>query len=60
MEPEQDLCCRLAAFDFDGNTIHDFEGDVEQYHFVTGVRELDGVIYMGTFEGDSVARFELN
>ncbi|MEM7128404.1 MAG: SMP-30/gluconolactonase/LRE family protein [Chloroflexota bacterium] len=59
IEPEQDLCCQLAAFDFDGNLIHDFEGDVEQYHFVTGVRELDGVVYMGTFEGNSVARFEL-
>jgi len=58
MAPEQDLCCRLAAFDFDGAIIHDFECDVEQYHFVTGVRELDGVVYMGTFEGDSIAHFE--
>lgn len=59
MEPKQDLCCRVAAFDFDGKLVHDFEGDVEKYHFVTGVRELNGVVYMGTIESDSIAKFDL-
>ncbi|MEM7330621.1 MAG: SMP-30/gluconolactonase/LRE family protein [Chloroflexota bacterium] len=57
LQPEQPLFCRLGAYDLDGNLVHLFEGDKDIYHFVTGVREKDGTLYMGTFEGDSIAQF---
>jgi sugar lactone lactonase YvrE len=59
LQPTQPLFCRLAAYDLDGNLVHLFEGEKEQYHFVTGVREQNGTVYLGTFEGDSIAQFSL-
>lgn len=57
IQPKQELFCRLGAYDLTGNLVHLYEGDKEEYHFVTGVREQNGTLYMGSFEGDSIAQF---
>ncbi len=59
LQPEQPLFCRLGAYDLQGNLVKLYEGDKDVYHFVTGVREQNGTIFMGSFEGDSIAQFSI-
>lgn len=59
LQPRQELFCRLAAYDLAGNLVHLFEGNKDQFDFVTGVREQNGTIYMGSYTGDSIAHFNL-
>jgi sugar lactone lactonase YvrE len=43
----------------DGRVVHDFRGVRPDYHLVTGVREDDGVVYLGSLEERAVAYFSL-
>ncbi|TDV51992.1 SMP-30/gluconolactonase/LRE family protein [Actinophytocola oryzae] len=43
----------------DGRVVHDFRGARPDYHLVTGVREYEGVVYMGSLEERAVAYFSL-
>jgi len=43
----------------DGRVVHDFRGVRPDYHLVTGVREDNGVVYLGSLEERSVAYFSL-
>jgi sugar lactone lactonase YvrE len=42
-----------------GRVIHDFRGVRPDFHLVTGVREDDGVVYLGSLEERAVAYFSL-
>jgi sugar lactone lactonase YvrE len=42
-----------------GRVVHDYRGVRPDYHFVTGVREVDGVVYLGSLEERAVAHFSL-
>lgn len=59
LQPKQPEFCRVAAYDVDGRLVHLFEGDRAAFYFVTGVRERDGVVYMGTLESEAVATFAI-
>jgi sugar lactone lactonase YvrE len=43
----------------DGRVVHDFRGVRPDYRLVTGVREADGVVYLGSLEERAVAYFSL-
>jgi sugar lactone lactonase YvrE len=42
-----------------GRVVHDHRGVRPDYHLVTGVREADGVVYLGSLEERAVAYFSL-
>lgn len=43
----------------DGRVVHDFRSVRPDYHLVTGVREDDGIVYLGSLEERAVAYFSL-
>jgi sugar lactone lactonase YvrE len=42
-----------------GATVHDFHGTSPDYHMVTGVREVDGTVYLGSLGERAVAHFTI-
>jgi sugar lactone lactonase YvrE len=42
-----------------GRVVHDYRGVHPDFHLVTGVREANGVVYMGSLEERAVAHFRL-
>lgn len=49
----------VIAVNDSGEIVHDLEGFHPGYHMVTGVREHDGVVYMGSLVERAVAWFEV-
>lgn len=60
LKPPPDMCLRVMAFDMDGRLVHDFEGEASEFSDVTGVRESDGTVYLGSLTLSAVARFRLD
>ncbi len=59
LQPKAVKCCRVQVFNTDG-TVHALHvGDSDTYHMVTGVRELDGVVALGSIEQNALAVFEV-
>jgi sugar lactone lactonase YvrE len=42
-----------------GEVVHDFQSTVPGFSMVTGVRERDGVVWLGSLHGKSIATFRL-
>ncbi len=42
-----------------GRIVHDYRGERPDYHMVTGVREYEGTVYLGSLNERAVARFPL-
>jgi hypothetical protein len=42
------------AFDDAGETVHDVSGEASGYHMVTGVREHDGRLWLGSLHEPAV------
>lgn len=42
-----------------GRTVHDFHDTRPDYHMVTGVREAEGTVYLGSLAERAIARFEI-
>jgi sugar lactone lactonase YvrE len=55
LQPAPKRTVRVQAYDNDGNLIHDLTGDSTRYHMVTGVREHEGHIWMGSLHEPAVA-----
>ena len=49
----------VMAFDDQGRTVHDLRPDATDYHLVTGVREHDGRVWLGSLEEPAVAVLDL-
>jgi len=49
----------VQAYGLDGELVHDFQGPHDRLRFVTGVREVDGRVYLGSLIGSWVAYFDL-
>lgn len=60
LQPKPKLCCHVQVFNPDGSLHASYAGDPNIYHLVTGVREKDGVVAMGSIEQESIAIFELD
>lgn len=59
LQPQIPRVCWVMAFDGGGRPVHFLAGDPDTYHYVTGVRERDGVVWLGSINEEALGRFEL-
>lgn len=59
LQPKPGRTVRVMAFDDDGRTVHDLSADASGYHLVTGVREDEGRVWLGSLEEPGVAFIDL-
>lgn len=59
LQPKPQHTIRVQAYASDGRLVHDLDLDDEGYHMVTGVREHDGRVWMGSLHEPSVAVHDL-
>lgn len=55
LQPKPKKTVRAMAFDDTGSCIHDVQGEVDGFHLVTGVREHDGELWLGSLYEPAVA-----
>jgi len=55
LQPAPKRTVRVQAYDDDGRLVHDLTGDSVDFHMVTGVREHDGRIWMGSLHESAIA-----
>jgi sugar lactone lactonase YvrE len=59
LQPQAQRSAHVLAFDDTGRTVHDLRLDPTGYHFVTGVREHDGRVWLGSLEESAIAVLDL-
>lgn len=59
IQPKPKRSVRVLALDDTGATVRDHSLDTPDFHFVTGVREHDGRVWLGSLEESAVAVFDL-
>jgi sugar lactone lactonase YvrE len=59
LRPKPKRTARVMAFDDTGDVVHDRSLDASRFHMVTGVREHDGKVWLGSLVEPAVAVFEL-
>jgi sugar lactone lactonase YvrE len=60
LRPKEKRCVWVRAVDSGtGRTVHEFYGKPDNFHMVTGVREQDGTVYLGSLQERAIARFDL-
>jgi hypothetical protein len=57
LQPQPTAMAWVMAFDTDGTLVHDRQGSVDGFSMATGVREVDGTVWMGSLEASAVAAF---
>ncbi len=57
VQPQPKRTVRVLAFDDAGTRVHDRSGDASGFHMVTGVREHDGRVWLGSLVEPAVAWF---
>lgn len=60
MQPKPKRTVRVMAFDDRGEEVHDVSGDPTGYHMVTGVREHDGRLWLGSLHEPAVGVISLH
>ena len=55
LQPGPKRTVRVQAYDDEGRLVHDLTGDSTKYHMVTGVREHEGRVWMGSLHEPAVA-----
>lgn len=55
VQPAEGRVLRVLAIDAGGTVVHDLHGSGQDYHMVTGVRERDGVLYLGSLTQQAIA-----
>lgn len=55
LQPKPKRTARVQAYDEDGRLVHDLSADGAEYHMVTGVREHEGRVWLGSLEESAVA-----
>jgi hypothetical protein len=55
LQPKPKRTIRVQAYDDAGRLVHDLDIDHPGYHMVTGVREHDGRVWMGSLHEPAVA-----
>ncbi len=58
LQPKPKQTIRVQAYADDGHLVHDIDIDHSGYHMVTGVREHDGKVWMGSLHEPSVAVYD--
>jgi sugar lactone lactonase YvrE len=59
VQPEPQRVVWVLALDAAGHVVHDLRWNGEPYHMVTGVREHQGRIYMGSLGEEAILAFDL-
>jgi sugar lactone lactonase YvrE len=59
IQPKPKRTVRVMAFDDAGEVVHDVSGDASGFHMVTGVREHDGQLWLGSLHEPAVAVIRL-
>ncbi|WP_244927720.1 SMP-30/gluconolactonase/LRE family protein [Nocardioides sp. W7] len=54
-QPKPKRTVRVQAYDDRGTLVHDHDVDTADYHMVTGVREHDGRVWMGSLHEPAIA-----
>ena len=55
LQPAPKQTVRVQAFDLDGALVHDLDVPAEGYHMVTGVREHEGRVWLGSLHESAIA-----
>jgi hypothetical protein len=55
LQPKVDRTVSVVAVDDDGQVVREFCGEIDGFWFLTGVRERDGHLWLGSLEGSSLA-----
>jgi sugar lactone lactonase YvrE len=58
LQPKPKQTIRVQAYDDSGRRVHDLDIDHPGYHMVTGVREHEGRVWMGSLHEPSVAVYD--
>jgi len=59
MQPHEKKTVWVQAFDVDGRLVHDLQTHSDRFFMATGVRELDGTVWLGSLKAPTIARIEL-
>jgi sugar lactone lactonase YvrE len=59
LQPKPKRTVRAQAYDDTGRLVHDVDVSAERYHMVTGVREHDGRLWLGSLHEPAIAVVEL-
>jgi len=59
LQPKPKRTVRVLAVDDAGEVVHDVSGDASGFHMVTGVREHDGTLWLGSLHEPAVASIRL-
>lgn len=59
LQPAPKRTVRVQAYDSAGTLVHDLQPSADQYHLVTGVREHDGRVWLGSLQEPAVAVLDL-
>ena len=59
LQPAADPTVSAVAVDDDGRVVHEFRGRIEGFRFLTGVRERDGKLWLGSLEGGVVGTLDI-
>jgi sugar lactone lactonase YvrE len=59
MQPKPKRTAQVMAFDDTGAVVHDCQLDASAFHMVTGVREHEGRVWVGSLHEPAVACFDL-
>jgi sugar lactone lactonase YvrE len=59
LQPKPKRTVRVQAYDDAGTLVHDIDVKTDGFHMVTGVREHDGRVWMGSLEEPAVAVHQL-
>ncbi len=60
LQPAAEPTVSAVAVDDDGRVVHEFRGGVEGFRFLTGVRERDGRLWLGSLEGGVVGTLDID
>ena len=61
LQPKEKRTVWVRAMDgATGRVVHEFYGTPPNFHMVTGVREVDGTVYLGSLQERAIAMFSLS
>lgn len=59
LQPQAKRVTFVAGFSPDGTRTHNLQGPGDRFHYVTGVRAHDGMLYLGSLVETALARAPL-
>jgi sugar lactone lactonase YvrE/8-oxo-dGTP pyrophosphatase MutT (NUDIX family) len=60
LQPMPKKTARVQAYDDTGRLVHDLDADASEYHFVTGVREHHGQVWLSSLQEPALAVLSLS